>query len=41
LDFDNDNVDTSKIEPTKAEAEALDRGLQVTACWLIHIICMC
>ncbi|XP_050272510.1 uncharacterized protein LOC126715771 isoform X2 [Quercus robur] len=28
LDFDNDNVDTSKIEPTKAEAEALDRGLQ-------------
>ncbi|XP_028773655.1 uncharacterized protein LOC114730716 [Neltuma alba] len=28
LDSDNDNVDTSKIEPTKAEAEAIARGLQ-------------
>ncbi|KAJ4709366.1 Kinase family protein [Melia azedarach] len=27
-DSDNDNVDTSKIEPTKAEAEAIARGLQ-------------
>ncbi|KAI9180167.1 hypothetical protein LWI28_001916 [Acer negundo] len=25
---DNDNVNTSKIEPTKAEAEAIERGLQ-------------
>lgn len=28
LDSDNDNVDTTKIEPTKAEADAFDRGLQ-------------
>ncbi|CAA2988529.1 Serine threonine kinase, isoform 5 [Olea europaea subsp. europaea] len=28
IDFDNDNVNISKIEPTKAEAEAIDRGLQ-------------
>ncbi|KAH6772272.1 kinase superfamily with octicosapeptide/Phox/Bem1p domain-containing protein [Perilla frutescens var. hirtella] len=28
VDSDNDNVDHSKIELTKAEAEALDRGLQ-------------
>ncbi|KAK4257673.1 hypothetical protein QN277_007234 [Acacia crassicarpa] len=28
LDFDNDNADTSKIEPTKADAEAIARGLQ-------------
>lgn len=25
----NDNLDNSKIEPTKAEAEAIARGLQV------------
>lgn len=29
LDSENDRVDTSKIEPTKAEAEAIARGLQV------------
>lgn len=29
LDTENDHVDTSKIEPTKAEAEAIARGLQV------------
>jgi hypothetical protein len=29
LDTENDRVDTSKIEPTKAEAEAIARGLQV------------
>ncbi|KAI4344385.1 hypothetical protein L6164_011619 [Bauhinia variegata] len=28
MDSDNDNVDTSKIEPTKAEEEAIARGLQ-------------
>ncbi|KAL2464308.1 Protein kinase superfamily protein with octicosapeptide/Phox/Bem1p domain [Forsythia ovata] len=28
MDSDNDNVSNSKIEPTKAEAEAIDRGLQ-------------
>ncbi|XVE98732.1 hypothetical protein REPUB_Repub03eG0133600 [Reevesia pubescens] len=28
LDYDNDNVSPSKIEPTKAEAEAIARGLQ-------------
>ncbi|CAK9156649.1 unnamed protein product [Ilex paraguariensis] len=28
LDSDNENVDSTKIEPTKAEAEAIDRGLQ-------------
>ncbi|KAL3841026.1 hypothetical protein ACJIZ3_025617 [Penstemon smallii] len=28
VDSDNDNVNNSKIEPTKAEAEAIDRGLQ-------------
>ncbi|KAI5414921.1 uncharacterized protein LOC127138531 [Lathyrus oleraceus] len=28
LDTENDHVDTSKIEPTKAEAEAIARGLQ-------------
>lgn len=28
LDYDNDNLNTTKIEPTKAEAEAIDRGLQ-------------
>ncbi|KAI9125445.1 hypothetical protein K1719_004061 [Acacia pycnantha] len=28
LDSDNDNVVTSKIEPTKAEAEAIAKGLQ-------------
>ncbi|KAK2412627.1 kinase superfamily with octicosapeptide/Phox/Bem1p domain-containing protein [Trifolium repens] len=28
LDTENDRVDTSKIEPTKAEAEAIARGLQ-------------
>ncbi|KAK4431945.1 putative serine/threonine-protein kinase SIS8 [Sesamum alatum] len=28
VDFDNDNVNPSKIELTKAEAEAIDRGLQ-------------
>lgn len=28
LDSDNDNVNTFKIEPTKAEEEALSRGLQ-------------
>lgn len=28
LDSENDRVDTSKIEPTKAEAEAIARGLQ-------------
>ncbi|KAL8461333.1 hypothetical protein ACS0TY_032712 [Phlomoides rotata] len=28
VESDNDNVDHSKIEPTKAEAEAIDRGLQ-------------
>ncbi|XWS52178.1 hypothetical protein CRYUN_Cryun11dG0044600 [Craigia yunnanensis] len=28
LDFDNDNITPSKIEPTKAEAEAIARGLQ-------------
>ncbi|KAG6705684.1 hypothetical protein I3842_07G192100 [Carya illinoinensis] len=28
LDYDNDNLNTNKIEPTKAEAEAIDRGLQ-------------
>uniref|UniRef100_A0A7N0VGJ4 PB1 domain-containing protein n=1 Tax=Kalanchoe fedtschenkoi TaxID=63787 RepID=A0A7N0VGJ4_KALFE len=27
-DSDNENVDTTKIEPTKAEAEAIARGLQ-------------
>lgn len=34
VESDNDNVDHSKIEPTKAEAEAIDRGLQV----LVHIL---
>ena len=34
VDSDNDNVDHSEIEMTKAEAEALDRGLQV----LIYVI---
>lgn len=34
IDSDNDNVNHSKIELTKAEAEAVDRGLQV----LIHIL---
>lgn len=29
IDSDNENVDHSKIELTKAEAEAIDRGLQV------------
>lgn len=29
MDYDNDSVDHSKIELTKAEAEAIDRGLQV------------
>lgn len=29
VDSENDNLDRSKIELTKAEAEALDRGLQV------------
>lgn len=29
MDSDTDNVDHSKIEMTKAETEALDRGLQV------------
>lgn len=29
VESDNDNVDHSKIELTKAEAEAIDRGLQV------------
>ncbi|XVF47725.1 hypothetical protein PTKIN_Ptkin03bG0134000 [Pterospermum kingtungense] len=28
LDSDNDNITPSKIEPTKAEAEAISRGLQ-------------
>ncbi|GMJ07188.1 hypothetical protein like AT5G57610 [Hibiscus trionum] len=28
LDYDNDNVSPSKIEPTKAEEEAIARGLQ-------------
>ncbi|KAL5549069.1 hypothetical protein UlMin_004300 [Ulmus minor] len=28
LDSDNDNVDTSRIEPTTAEAEAIAKGLQ-------------
>ncbi|XP_075491550.1 RAF-like serine/threonine-protein kinase 20 isoform X1 [Primulina tabacum] len=28
VDFDNENVYNSKIEPTKAEAEAIDQGLQ-------------
>ncbi|GLT36074.1 hypothetical protein SLA2020_104790 [Shorea laevis] len=27
-EFDNENLDISKIEPTKAEAEAISRGLQ-------------
>ena len=35
---DNDNVNTSKIEPTKAEAEAIERGLQVHLCFYILII---
>lgn len=37
VDSDNDNVDHSKIEMTKAEAEALDRGLQV----LIYVLDLC
>ncbi|KAL2464368.1 Protein kinase superfamily protein with octicosapeptide/Phox/Bem1p domain [Forsythia ovata] len=28
MDSDNDNVNNTKIEPTKAEAEAIDNGLQ-------------
>lgn len=41
VESDNDNVDHSKIELTKAEAEAIDRGLQVLifSCWrhsLLH-----
>ncbi|XP_062078612.1 uncharacterized protein LOC133783093 isoform X2 [Humulus lupulus] len=28
LDSDNDNIDTSRIEPTKAEEEAIAKGLQ-------------
>lgn len=31
-DSDSDQPDISKIEPTKAEEEALARGLQVYAC---------
>lgn len=37
MDSDNDNVDHSKIEMTKAETEALDRGLQV----LVYVLDLC
>lgn len=30
LDSDNENPNNSKIEPSKAEAEAIARGLQVS-----------
>lgn len=29
MDSDSENVNNSKIEPTKAEAEAISKGLQV------------
>lgn len=37
IDSDNENVDHSKIELTKAEAEAIDRGLQVLI-YALHFI---
>ena len=38
LDSDNENVNTFKIEPTKAEEEALSRGLQVPYCSIYTIV---
>lgn len=35
-DTDSDQPDISKIEPTKAEEEALAKGLQVYACRRHH-----
>ena len=39
LDSGNDNLNNSRIEPTKAEAEAISRGLQVSDSYLIRTIC--
>ena len=38
LDSDNDTIDTSRIEPTTAEAEAIAKGLQVLNCCLLYVI---
>lgn len=38
MDSDSENVNNSKIEPTKAEAEAISKGLQVPVCCHLCVI---